>query len=450
MDIACSVTDCGLQLRIDDRVFDLNFPREVWQSFPDKELFADNYAFLKSLHLPEMLDRWELLEFETSYPLFKEQFLWALLNNISFCADVDSRPVADEIRKFMALDVRFRDHEIRFPRARPALSERAVLNMSFGKDSLLTWAVAREIGLPTTLVMSVENDSPIEFGHKQDIAKRFSETFAERIWLVENNTGVIHRYEYWGTPHTESGFGHLITEYFLSTLPFAFHHGARYILLGNEKSCDDTYVGRDGYRCYPVYDQTSEWMLEMSKMGTVLANDRMHVMSLIEPLHDLAIIRILHTRYPEVGRFQMSCFPDENEHGRRHFWCGHCTKCARSFVHLVANGIDPRSMGLDTDMFGQEFQHLFTVFGGKRTVGMTVGYDASLCGRDEQLLAFYMARQQGARGPLIDLFETQLLDEARARNAELEARFLSVQPSRSLPSPWRERVEVLYADAIRA
>ena len=162
MDIDCAVTDTGLELRIDGTPFPLIFPKEEWKTFPDKELFADNYAFLKVLHLPHMLGRWEALDFRTAYPLFKHQFQAAVLNNIPFCADLDGSSTAEELKRFMALDFRFRDYRVKQPQARPVLAERAVLNMSFGKDSLLTYAVARDIGLPLVLVMSVANDFPLE------------------------------------------------------------------------------------------------------------------------------------------------------------------------------------------------------------------------------------------------------------------------------------------------
>lgn len=450
MHIGCVETDTGIELSIDSRAFRLNFPREIWQPFSDKGLFADNYAFLKALHLPQMLNRWERVDFQTSYPLFKHQIQSALLNNIPFCADVDGGSAAENIRKFLSLDFRFKDHDTRYPSPGVPLAEKAVLNMSFGKDSLLTYAVAREIGLPTTLVMSVDNDSPLECKYKNDIARRFAEEFGEKIWLVENNTGVIHRYEFWGAPHTEWGFGHLITEYFLNTIPFAFQHGARYILLGNEKSCDDSYLGKEGYRCYPVYDQSSEWMLELTKMARALANAQMKVMSLIEPLHDLAITRVLHTRYPEIGKYQMSCFPDENEYGKSHFWCGHCSKCARVYAYLKAHGIDAGRVGLVTEMFRSEFEDLYSVFSTQRKKKKTVGYDATPCGRDEQLLALYMALHRGEQGALIDLFRDRHLEEAQARNTELSGKFLTIHESRSLPAVYMAKVRAIYEETLNA
>lgn len=450
MRIGCTVTATGLELGVDERCFSVHFPGEFWKAFPHAAAFADNYAYLKALHLPQMLNRYEPLEFDTAYPLFRQPILSAMLNNVAFCADVDGVSTAENIRRLLGLELRFRDDAARVPAGGTALSERAVINLSFGKDSLLTYAVAKELGLAPILIMSADNDGPREYAYKRERAERFCREFNETVHVIENNTGVIHRYEYWGTPSTEWGFGHLITEYCMFALPFAFVHGARYILLGNEKSCDDSYVNRDGFKSYPVYDQSSEWLLELTNMARGLTDSPMTVMSLIEPLHDLAITRILHTRYAAVAKYQMSCFPDENEYGRNAHWCGHCTKCARNFVFMKANGIDPAGVGFETDMFQRESLDYFALLRGRKKGVPTVGYDATPCGRDEQLYSLYLAFERGARGAVLDAFASRFHTEAEQRKDELHRRFFSVQSSRTLPAPLRGAAESLYAAALAA
>ncbi len=449
MRIGCDVTDTGLELRLDERHFSVHYPRDVWQAFPHREAFADNFAFLKTLHLPWMLHQTMALDYETSLPLFRHNIFMAMMNNISFCADVDGISTADELQRFMAQEISFANHRTRTPVGSKPLTERAVVNMSLGKDSLLTYAIAKELGLEPVLYISVDNDCPREYAYKADIAARFSAEFGETVQVVENNTGVIHRFEYWGTPYTEWGFGHLITEYAMHAMPFAYANDARYILLGNEKSCDDTYVNRDGFKAWPVYDQSSEWGLELANIARGLTASPMTVMSLIEPLHDLAIIKILHTRYPEVAKYQMSCFPDENDYGKNAHWCGHCTKCARNFVFMKANGLDPRRVGLNTDMFQSECLDYFALLRGAKKGIPTVGYDATPCGRDEQLFALYLAHERGATGPVMEVFEATFLPEARQRRDELHERFLTVQPARTILAPLLDPVIKLYAQALR-
>lgn len=449
MRIACELTPTGLLLRIDERSFRVAYPGEVWAGFPHREAFAEHYALLKALHLPQMLGREdEPLTFETRRPLHHHAIFLAMLNNVPFCADVDGVPTAERLRALMGLDLRFAGQIPRVPGGGRETHERAVVNMSFGKDSLLSWALARELGLQPLLWISVDNDCPREYAWKEGIAARFCAEFGETVHTVVNDTGLIHRPEYWGTPPTEWGFGHLITEYAMHALPFAWQHAARYVLLGNEKSCDDSYLNRDGFRAWPVYDQSSEWSLELTHIARGLSASPVQVCSLIEPLHDLAIIRILHRRYPAIAKYQMSCFPDESEHGRDAHWCGHCTKCARNFVFMHANGIDPRSVGLAVDMFGEASIRCFPLIRDAGTGVHTAGYDASPCGRDEQLLALLMAHERGARGAVIERFEAGFLAEATGRRAELESRFLRVQDARTMPADLRERVVAICREAL--
>jgi hypothetical protein len=448
MHVGCTVTGSGLELRVDDRRFDVRFPAKVWQAFPHREAFADNFAYLKALHLPWMLDRWETIEIGNACPLFRHAIHSAMLNNIPFCADVDNLSTAECIRRFLRQDITFAEGATRVPRSGAAPGRRAVINMSFGKDSLLTYAVAKELGLDPVLVISVENDGPREYAYKRERAARFCREFGETVEEVENNTGVIHRYEYWGTPCTEWGFGHLITEYCMFALPFALARDAGFLVLGNEKSCDDSYINRDGYRAWPVYDQSSEWLLELTNIARGLTGRPVTVMSLIEPLHDLATTYILHTRYPEVAKYQMSCFPDENDYGKAAHWCGHCTKCARNFAFMRANGIDPVSVGFTTDMFQEGFTEYFALLRNAGRGKPAVGYDATPCGRDEQLHALHLSLQRGARGAVIDLFRSRFLAEAERRADELRRRFFNVQPSHTLPVLLREAACGLYASAL--
>ena len=102
----------------------------------------------------------------------------------------------------------------------------------------------------------------------------------------------------------------------------------------------------------------------------------MKVVSLIEPLYELAVVKILHNRYPDLGKYQMSCFPDENEYGKHHHWCGHCSKCARIYIFLKANGILPKRIGFKNDMLMLKYKHLYSLFGVEKKEGNFVNFVA--------------------------------------------------------------------------
>jgi hypothetical protein len=66
--------------------------------------------------------------------------------------------------------------------------------------------------------------------------------------------------------------------------------------------------------------------------------------SLLRPLSELLIEKILVQRYPEVQRLQVSCHACHKE-GERVEPCGRCEKCRRIVGMLLALGADPRNCG---------------------------------------------------------------------------------------------------------
>jgi creatinine amidohydrolase/Fe(II)-dependent formamide hydrolase-like protein len=63
--------------------------------------------------------------------------------------------------------------------------------------------------------------------------------------------------------------------------------------------------------------------------------------SILRPLSELLIEKVLVERYPEVQRLQTSCHAAHTD-GDRVRPCGHCEKCARVVGMLTALGVDPR------------------------------------------------------------------------------------------------------------
>ncbi|MEM4397760.1 MAG: hypothetical protein QW757_04015 [Candidatus Woesearchaeota archaeon] len=466
MIIDCKKTNRGLRLIIDGKEYNLIFPEKIWKNYPEKlkDIFCDNYAYLKVLHLPQMLSQnWKNksyknldieknfhdlknLKFKTSYPMFKQQIFNAHLNNISFCADVDNVSTKEQLKNFLDLNVTFENYEIKnlayFDKEeRKEKEEKAIVNMSFGKDSLLTFALAKELGLNPVPVFMLDNAVKLENEYKKELIKKFSKEFNTEVYIIDNQTGILHDYRTWKLPRTELGYGHLMTELLFDIMPFVYYENAKYILFGDEKSCDDTYINNEGFLSYPVYDQSSDWVKEMDNMASFFG---MKVSSFIEPLYELAIIKILHKRYPEIGKYQMSCFPDENEYGKEHYWCEHCSKCARIYIFMLANNLYPKSIGFRTDMLVKENEHLFSCFGIEKKEGCSVGYDASGCGSEEQLYAFYLAYKNGFKGELIEKFKIDLLKNVEPRANELKKKYFGIHPSKTIPLKFKEKLEKTF------
>jgi hypothetical protein len=177
-----------------------------------------------------------------------------------------------------------------------------------------------------------------------------------------------------------------------------------------------------------------------------LGIENIFVGSLVEPLHEIAIIKILHHRYPEIGKYQMSCGEVEVEKIENR-WCQNCSKCARIYIFLLANGIDPKKVGFKVDMLDLKYKNKFSVFNGKNE--KTYGYDKSLLGRDEQLLAFLLAFERGVKGKLIEIFKKNYLKEAKEREKELRKKFFGIHSTRTLPEELKDKVLKIYREELR-
>ena len=440
MKIGTELTEDGWRILVKGRAYSMGYPGEVWRRCPEglRRRLLRNLAPLKTLHLERFLQESEF-DYDTAAPDFLFPLYNSLLKMVPFCAERDGLPAADMVRNFLNIDMRFATDGIAAEPVACRLEAGAVLSMSFGKDSLLTYAMARELGLETTLVISSEPSAPLERAHKLRIADAFSRETGTPVWRIENDTADLHEAGHWGSGASEWGIFHQMSELLLLLIPFAVDEGRRYIVFGNEKSCDDFYFTNDGYRAFPVYDQSSEWVAEQRKMAAGLVRG-LDVFSLIEPIHEIAIIRVLHQRYPRLAKYQMSCFPDEKGGEDGHYWCQSCSKCARTYIYMLANDLDPASIGFNRDLLSAGNERLYSLFSGADAVG----YDASMCNRDEQLLAFLLAYELGRRGAVMSLFEEHHLAEALRRREELWREYMGIHPFVNTPEWLRPGLTEIY------
>jgi len=175
----------------------------------------------------------------------------------------------------------------------------------------------------------------------------------------------------------------------------------------------------------------------------LMTNNKVRTMSVIEPLNDIAVMMVLNHRYPNVAKYEMSCFT-ETEAGRDYRWCQQCSVCCKMYLLLVALGIDPKRVGLKKNMLTKENEGFFSLFGGK-TVST---YALTGQGRDEQLFAFYLAYKRGDRSDLVQEFNERFLEEAKEREDELYQLFFGVHESITMPPKIRDRVVSIYREEL--
>jgi hypothetical protein len=432
-----------------NKKFSLEYPKNVWSDLPTdiKSFFLDNYLFLKSVHLPFMLNV-NKINLNTNSPLLKTFFLSMQFFDIPSLSDLYEVKSIDFFKKFFNTEFKFKDYKIKtIKKEFPTKENEAVLSLSMGKDSLLTFAVSRELGIKTHSVMIQEKGAPIENAHKRGMIKKFNKEFNLNVERVYNETMILHSFKYFKIPSKENYIlSHLMTEYAFILIPFLYKYNAKYLFFGNEQNCDMTYQSKEGYRCYPVFDQSTEWMIELTNMFSLGLKNKFHVHSLLEPLNDLAITGILHNRYPEIAKYQYSCFPDETlKINKNTKWCSHCSKCARIFIILKALGIDTNNLGFKENMLKKEYMPYYSIFG---VVDGGSPFDSSGAGRDEQLFAFYLATQNGIKGDLIEEFKKRFLDEAKEREDEFYKRFFKVYDPINVPLEIKKQLLSIYNEEL--
>jgi hypothetical protein len=437
----------GLRIKFNKKNYDIKYPKGVWEKISDKnKLFLlDNIAFVSTFHLPLYFDE-DSIAYNTNEPLLKTFFRDCALGDIPNFSSLEKKDTNEIIRQFYNLEYYFKDINARLPNFDNDFNSDTLINFTFGKESLLTFGVCREIGLKANLVYFFPSEKEIEFRLKRILAKSFSKKFNQHIFMTKNFVEYLNIPEYVeAKKNLNLGYSNQLTEYTLAALPLNVETGARFILFGNEKSCNDYYINNDGYKTYPVFDQTVKAMITMNSMSRFITNGKVSVFSIVEPLNEIAIMKILHKRYPDIARYQFSCFPDNANYNGR--WCHACTKCARIYLFFKAIGIDPKLVGFEKDLFRKEFLNNFSLFNGKTENSLT--YDYSGLGRDEQLFAFYLAYKNGQKGKAIDLFKKNYLSEAKQREDELFKEFFGIFKPVTIPKEIRHQVLSIFKEELR-
>ncbi len=453
--ISTTITDKGLHFSFktgsQHHEYDINFPEESWKEFPYnyKLLLRDNLAHLSFLDLG-IMHNIKKLNYDTPLPLFKSFFMEVILRNLLFYGDCDSVKTVEYITRLCNLELSFKgDHSPPCTFGKET-KERAINTLTFGKESLLGWGLAKELGLDPVPVTIIEPDLntitnqgeriiSYENKHKNALIVPFEKEFNTKVYKIINDLGEIRCYANWGVDETDLGWSTILTQYLFLLLPINYKENAKYMIFGNEND-DCYYVTKDGFRCNPAYEQTKEWMKHMNTMLHNVTQSEVQPTSLVQPLHEIAVCKILYQRYPDVAKYQMSC-PDGAKNQR---WCCNCHKCATCFIFMKAHGYDPALAGLP-DMLSNDYKELFPLFTEVKE-GRT--YYSSGLVRDELLFSFLLATKKGATGDLIDNFKENYMEEAIQREKELRNYFFNISPQFNIPPHLWKKLKPIFEEEL--
>jgi 7-cyano-7-deazaguanine synthase in queuosine biosynthesis len=444
MELNCKKTENGFAIECKNRNFHLSYPKNIWKTYPDnvKEVLFENLAHFLTINLP-LVAGIKKLKYNTSNPLFKTFFDSVVINSLPGAVEDYKIQTQDLIKHFLETDYEFNGTETTLPSYNGfELNERAIVTLSCGKDSLLSLAVCNEIGLNPVAVYINDTVSAIENDIKKDSGRKLCRENGIEFYIVENEIERLNDFEFWKNVESLVGYTHMVTSFCLIALPFSHYFKAKYIVEGNQKNMEFRFKNKDGFLTYPSFDQSIRWMEEQDKLVKMMTDKKANLISVIEPLTNIAIMRILHKRYKSFGKYEISC--DDLYGTKEKRWCHNCSKCARLSLLMKANGIDIKTVGFRRNFFTNNDKNLYCLFKGKK-VGC---YEKSDEARDEQLLAFYMAYRNGEKGYLIDLFKKEFLEEAKSREDELIKKFFSIHKTITIPRNLEKKIFSIYKEEL--
>jgi hypothetical protein len=372
------------------------------------------------------------------------------LMDLASCAVLDRKNTVDYVRNFMNLNFAFISDRPIVWRETFETQDTAIISFTSGKESLLTLAICLKLGLDPILINVVEPSNTYENEHKKKILKEINEEFGVPYHIVPNDVGLFHDAKHMGLRPTSLGWGNQLMYYLFIHLPLIIHYRARYLFYGNEYSCDFEVINSEGFRTNFCYDQSSHWTIQQDIMLRVMTNGSAGVGSLVGLLNEIAVARCLHEGFPELAKYQMSCFC-EDEVTQKYRWCCNCSKCARNYAFIKAVGGDIEKVGFWRDMFSEECKRLFSALEGNETYG----FDRSGLGREEQELALHLAYKRNQENSILREFKAKKeLDVSceEVNNDPITSiynYYMKPQEYSAIPKELKERVHRIYIDMLK-
>ncbi|MBI2129879.1 hypothetical protein HYU07_06635 [Candidatus Woesearchaeota archaeon] len=442
MNINSAILSKGIAINA-NKGYKVTYPENIWTGLKlkTKQSIIGNLAYAKLASYSAFLK--DEFAFNSALPRLKSFFDECAIKDFPRFAHEDNLSVREMIENFKNAEFRFNSDEASIPEEDADTEDGAVLGMSFGKDSLLSYAVAREIKLPVKLVF-VRDCGKVELKHKLSIMGKFKKKFNEDVSILRDNTDNIACDKSLNTINSEGIYGsNAMNGYMLMLLPFAYGFGHNTVLFGNEHNLNDYFIDEQGFKCYPSYEQSSECIEGQNNALMQFTGKKIGVASLINPLYCLSEYKILYKRYPRLAELQMSC-PHDPYENQENKWCYKCSTCARTFLYTSAVGGDIKSISFNKNFFGKEYGNLYVLFNKaiKRI------YEKPEAVRDEQLFAFYLASKRGSNTYLVEKFKKEFIDEAKEREDELYKKFFGVHPSPAIPNKLKAEVISIYKEEL--
>jgi creatinine amidohydrolase/Fe(II)-dependent formamide hydrolase-like protein len=236
-----------------------------------------------------------------------------------------------------------------------ASQERFAVLSSGGKDSLLSFGLLKEIGHEVHPLFV--NESGRHWFTAMNAHRGFRQRYREtaRVWT---NADRVFNWMLRRMPFIRSDFARLrsdrypvrlwtVAVFLFGILPLVRKRGIGRIVVGDEF---DT-TRRVNHMGIPHFDGLYDQSRFFDESLTRYFHKKgwgVNQFSILRPLSELLIEKILAERYPELLELQVSCHAAHKE-GDRVLPCGRCEKCRRIVGMLVAVDADPGRCGYSGD-----------------------------------------------------------------------------------------------------
>ncbi len=223
---------------------------------------------------------------------------------------------------------------------------------SGGKESLLTYAMLKEIGADVHPLYV--NESGGHWRTALPAYRHFKENYPNtaRVWtnvdrfytFMLDQMRIIrkdHR-EVWADTYPLRLC--IFPVYVFLLLPIFAKRWIGNLLIGSEfddPRLSSYFAGIQHF--FGVYDQTQDFDVRMEQWFSKRMPG-MRQWSAVRTISGMIVERILTSRYPEMARLQRSCHSCRFNHGDL-LPCGKCSKCQGVLLFLLANNIEPSIMG---------------------------------------------------------------------------------------------------------
>ena len=222
---------------------------------------------------------------------------------------------------------------------------------SGGKDSLLSFGLINELGLPCHPIFV--NESGRHWFTALNAFRHFRDHIPNttRVWV---NSDRLFSWMLLRMPFIRKDFAKIrsdeypirlwtVAVFLFGVLPLMRKRGIGRLLIGDEF---DTSVRKlhEGITHYDGLFDQSIWFDQTLSRYFMRKGWAISQFSILRPLSELLIEKILSKRYPHLQRHQTSCHAAHKE-GDRILPCGRCEKCRRIAGMLSALGVDPADCG---------------------------------------------------------------------------------------------------------